>query len=101
MRNHARKPKTAAPSAPPAARTGSPVAAAAPFELELLALAVDVVDLVALAVEWLEVVVAVAKVAMLSAKIPKNCILFVAKVFVVVYWRSGCDWSGESVKLWL
>jgi hypothetical protein len=86
MRNHARKPKTAAPNAPPAARTGMPVAAAAPFELELLALAVDVVeteDLVAAAAEWLEVVVAVAKAAMLSAKIAKNCILFVAKVLVV------------------
>jgi hypothetical protein len=86
MRNHARKPKTAAPNAPPAARTGMPVAAAAPFELELLALAVDVVeteDLVAAAAEWLEVVVAVAKAAMLSAKIAKNCILFVAEVLVV------------------
>jgi hypothetical protein len=86
MRNHARKPKTAAPNAPPAARTGMPVAAAVPFELELLALAVDVVeteDLVAAAAEWLEVVVAVAKAAMLSAKIAKNCILFVAKVLVV------------------
>jgi hypothetical protein len=63
-----------------------PVAAAAPFELELLALAVDVVeteDLVAAAAEWLEVVVAVAKAAMLSAKIAKNCILFVAEVLVV------------------
>jgi hypothetical protein len=68
------------------------VAAAAPFELELLALAVDVVDLVALAVEWLEVVVAVAKAAMLSAKIPENCILFVAKVLVVMCWWCGCDW---------
>jgi len=92
MRNHARKPKTAAPNAPPAARTGSPVAAAAPFELELLALAVDVVDLVALAVEWLEVVVAEAMAAMLSAKIPKNCILIVAKVLVVMCWWSGCGW---------
>jgi hypothetical protein len=41
MRNYTRKPKTAAPNAPPAARTGIPVAAAAPFELELLALVVD------------------------------------------------------------
>lgn len=96
MHNHARKPKTAAPNAPPAARTGSPVAAAAPFELELLALAVDVVeteDLVAAAAEWLEVVVAVAKAAMLSAKMLKNCILIVAKVFlVVVCWWYGCGW---------
>jgi hypothetical protein len=71
------------------------VAAAAPFELELLALAVDVVeteDLVAAAAEWLEVVVAEAMAAMLSAKMLKNCILFVAKVLVVICWWSDLDW---------
>lgn len=80
------------------------MAAATPFELELLALAVDVVeleDLVAVAAEWLEVVVAVAKAAMLSVKIAKNCILSVAKSLVVMYWWSGCDCRGEIVKLWL
>jgi len=104
MRNHARKPKTAAPNAPPAAKTGNPVAAAAPFELELLALVVDAAvevfaawfltdveteDVVAPAADWLEVVVAEARTAMLSAKIPKNCILFVAKVLVARCWWSG------------
>ena len=106
MRNHARKPKTAAPNAPPAARTGIPVAAAAPFELELLALVVDAVvevclapltdveteDAVAPATDWLEVVVAEAKTAMLSAKMLKNCIFVVAGVLVVMFW-----WSGSRI----
>lgn len=44
MRNYARKPNTAAPNAPPAARTGIPVAAAAPFKLEVLVLVIKVAD---------------------------------------------------------
>lgn len=38
--------------------------------------------MVAPATDWLEVVVAVAKTAMLSARRPKNCILSVVKVLV-------------------
>lgn len=92
-RNYARKPNTAAPNAPPAARTGNPVAAAAPFELvELLALVVaatvevvfaalacPVLKMEVLVAEpecWLEVVAA-ARAAMPRVKIPKNCISYV------------------------
>lgn len=103
-RNYARKPKTAAPNAPPAARTGIPVAAATPFELvELLALVVaaivevvfaalacDDVETEALVAEpecWLEVV-AVARAAMPRAKIAKNCILHVVVGLIAMYWRA-------------
>lgn len=74
------------------------MAAAAPFELELLAIVVAVADevafaalpclldeetegVVAPAADWLEVVAA-ARAAMLRAKVPKNCILLVAKVLI-------------------
>lgn len=48
-------------------------------------------DVVAPATDWLEVVVAAARAAMLRARRPKNCILLVAEVLV-----ASCGSGGQG-----
>jgi hypothetical protein len=59
--DYTRKPSTAAPSAPPAARTGTLVAGAAPFDFFVLELAAVVDECFALS-EWLLLTVVEAEV---------------------------------------
>ena len=54
-------------------------------------------DVVAPAADWLKLVMAEARTAMLSAKIEKNCMVFVAKVSVARCWSSGRDWWRGKV----
>lgn len=51
----------------------------------------EIEDAMAPATDWLEVVVAAAKAAMLKARRPKNCILLVAGVLA-----ASCGFGGRG-----